>query len=135
MLHAPVSEAVRQCARLATAIALLTAVGVAILTGVLSIIAGWGTITIGAAGLLVLAALCLTIGYVVTIQTVRVGDLSVSAPFRYTTMLGAVVLGYLVFEETPNGLTLLGCFVVLASGLYAVHLERQVVAMAAVARS
>jgi drug/metabolite transporter (DMT)-like permease len=62
---------------------------------------------------------------VFTIQTVRVGDLSVSAPFRYTTLVGSVVIGLVVFDEVPDALTVIGCAVILGAGLYAIHLERQ----------
>ena len=105
-------------------IALLTAVALAALTGVLSIFNGWGEITPAAAGLVGLACVSLAVGYVFTIQTVRVGDLSVSAPFRYTTLLGAVVIGIWFFDETPDALTVLGCTVIVVAGIYAIRLDR-----------
>ncbi|MGA9278060.1 DMT family transporter [Ilumatobacter sp.] len=108
----------------ASVVALVTAVSLTVMTGVLAAFTGWNAVTTRAGLYLVLACLCLMVGYVLTIQSVRVGDLSVSAPFRYTTLLGAVVLGYLFFDEIPDTLTLIGCGVILASGLYAIHLER-----------
>lgn len=110
----------------ASLIALVTAVGLTALTGCLAIFSGWNTISNTAWILIVLACLCLIVGYIFTIQTVRVSDLSVSAPFRYTTLLGAVVLGYVFFDEIPDTLTLVGCSVILVSGMYAIHLERHV---------
>jgi drug/metabolite transporter (DMT)-like permease len=112
----------------ADSVALITAVGLTILTGAISVFTGWNAVTPRAALLVVLACLSLTVGYIFTIQTVRVGDLSVSAPFRYTTLLGAVVLGYLFFAEIPDGLTLTGCAVIVTSGIYAIRLERRKVA-------
>ncbi len=109
----------------AASVALITAVGLTILTGAISVFTGWNAVTPRAALLVVLACLSLTVGYIFTIQTVRVGDLSVSAPFRYTTLLGAVVLGYLFFAEIPDALTLAGCVVIITSGLYAIRLERR----------
>ena len=108
----------------ASTISLLTAIGLTLLTGVLSAIAGWGPLTSKAIVALAFACLFLVVGYVFTIQTVRVGELSVSAPFRYTTLLGAVVLGYVVFDEVPDGFTIIGCSVIVGSGLYALYLER-----------
>lgn len=109
----------------AALIAFITAVGVTGLTGAITVFTGWNTIITKAWLLTVLACGCLIIGYIFTIQTVRVGDLSASPPFRYTTLLGAVVLGYLLFDEIPDALTMVGCSIILLSGLYAIHLERR----------
>ena len=96
-------------------IALITAAAIAVMTGVLAAFTGWHSVTGRAVLVLAAACLCLVVGYLFTIQTVRVGDLSVSAPFRYTTLLGAVVLGFAFFDEVPNGLTLTGCIVIVLS--------------------
>lgn len=109
----------------AASVALITAVGLTVLTGIIAAVTGWNAVTLRGALLVVLACLCLTVGYIFTIQTVRVGDLSVSAPFRYTTLLGAVVLGYLFFREVPDALTFAGCAVIVASGMYAIRLDRR----------
>ena len=108
----------------ASFIAFITAVAMTVMTGGLAVFTGWNPVTPRAAVVVAAACLCLIVGYVFTIQTVRVGDLSISAPFRYTTLLGAVVLGYVFFNEIPNELTIAGCAIILASGVYAVRLER-----------
>jgi drug/metabolite transporter (DMT)-like permease len=69
------------------------------------------TVTVGA-----LARVCPVAGYLFVIQAVRVGDLSVSAPFRYT-MVGAVAVGIVLFDETPDALTLVGCTLIVAAGV------------------
>ncbi|MEM7140264.1 MAG: DMT family transporter [Actinomycetota bacterium] len=104
-------------------VATLTAAGLTILTGVISIFTGWGEIRGSAIVLLAIACGCLSIGYWGTIQTVRVGELSVSAPFRYTAVLGAVVAGMAFFDETPNALTLVGCTLIVTAGVAAVRIE------------
>jgi len=108
----------------ALSIAFVTAVALAALTGPLSLLTGWHGFTTGS-GLFLTASVCsLVFGYLFTIQTVRVGDLSVSAPFRYSILVGAVVIGYLLFGEVPDRFTVIGSLVIVATGLYAVHLER-----------
>lgn len=102
----------------------VTAIAITAMTGVLAVFTGWNPINGTSAVVVAAACLCLVVGYVFTIQTVRVGDISVSAPFRYTTLLGAVVLGYVLFDEIPNTLTIIGCTIILASGIYAIRLER-----------
>ena len=109
----------------ATSIAFVTASGLAMLTGVISVFSGWRHLSIESALLIGLSIGSLFFGYLFTIQTVRIGDLSISAPFRYSLLLGAVVLGYVLFDEVPDGLTILGSIVIVFSGIAAVAIERQ----------
>ena len=108
-----------------TSVALMTALGLAGLTGVITVFTGWDPIDGDAALALGLAVGFLLVGYTFSIQTVRVGDLSVSAPFRYTLLLGAVVIGPVLFDEAPDALTVIGSAVIVVSGMFAVHLERR----------
>ena len=48
----------------------------------------------------------------------------VLAPFWYTQMLWAIVVGYLLFADVPDVLTLVGAGIVLGSGLYVWWRER-----------
>ena len=109
----------------ALSVALVTAAGLALLTGVITACVGWDPVGLDAAVPLALAVVFLVVGYLFSIQTVRVGDLSVSAPFRYTLLLGAVVVGAVLFDETPDALTIAGSVVIVISGLWAIRLERQ----------
>ena len=77
------------------------------------------------AGLAVAAVLVL-IGYWSLIEAMRTAEISAVAPFRYTVVLWAMVLGYLVFGEVPNASTLVGAVIVIAAGLYTLHRERVV---------
>lgn len=106
-------------------IALLTAVGLSVLTGTISIVTGWTQPTGRAIVLVALACACLIVGYVFTIETVRVGDLSVSAPFRYTTLIGAVAIGAVFFDEIPDLVTVAGCAVIVIAGVVSIRLERR----------
>ena len=98
-------------------IALLTAIAITSMTGTISMVTGWGTITARSAVVLMLACACLVAGYLFAIETVRVGDLSVSAPFRYTTVVGAVIVGLTFFDETPDLLTIVGCVLIVTAGV------------------
>lgn len=48
------------------------------------------------------------------------------APLHYSEIVAAVVMGYLVFGDFPNAMTWAGIAVIVASGLYVIHRERQV---------
>ncbi|MGI9615076.1 MAG: DMT family transporter [Acidimicrobiales bacterium] len=100
-------------------IALLTALAITAMTGSVSATTGWGAVTARAALMLALACVCLVAGYLFLIETVRVSDLSVTAPFRYTAVIGAVIVGLVFFDEIPDALTLLGCTAIVTAGVAA----------------
>jgi drug/metabolite transporter (DMT)-like permease len=73
--------------------------------------------------LLVGAGLFVTCGYFFIVATVRLGDLSATAPFRYTEVVFAIIAGILVFNEYPDLFSYVGMALVIAAGLYAAHRE------------
>ena len=99
------------------AVALLTAVAITAMAGTISVVTGWGALTPRAVVVLVVACVFLAVGYLFVIETVRVGDLSVSAPLRYTAVVGAVAVGFAFFHETPDALTIIGCTLIVLAGV------------------
>ncbi|WP_341870306.1 DMT family transporter [Paracoccus shanxieyensis] len=75
--------------------------------------------------LLALAAVLLTIAYVSAVATMRVGEISFVAPFRYTSLIWAVILGLAVFGEWPDLWTWIGSALVVGAGLYSILRERR----------
>ena len=85
---------------------------------------GWATPSGRSLALLGLAAVLLLIGYQCVIMALRVGDISAVAPFRYSALLWALLLGYLVFGDVPDALMVTGASIIVLSGLYAFYRER-----------
>ena len=50
---------------------------------------------------------------------------SILAPFQYLEILGATLLGVVIFGEFPGPVTWLGISIIVASGLYVFHRERR----------
>lgn len=73
---------------------------------------------------IVIAAVFLIGGYLMAIKTMRVGDLSLTAPFRYTSLLWAILLGWVLFGALPDRMTTLGALIVVGSGVYMLLRER-----------
>ena len=59
-----------------------------------------------------------SIGYLLLISSLRVGELSVIMPFRYSRIVFLLILGVLVFGERPNLSMLIGSALIIASGVY-----------------
>lgn len=70
-------------------------------------------------------SLCWVVGQVAVLAAYRIGRIADVAPFAYTQIIWAVVLGYLVFSDLPDLLALSGCAVVIVSGVAAARESRQ----------
>jgi drug/metabolite transporter (DMT)-like permease len=85
---------------------------------------GWRPVSAESLGLLATAAVLLLIGYHFVITAMRTGEISFIAPFRYTALLWAIALGFIVFSDVPDGPMILGATIVVGSGLYTLYRER-----------
>ncbi len=62
-------------------------------------------------------------GYYALVAAMRIGDVAVITPFRYTRLVMALFIGWLVFDEPADTMTLLGGTIIVASGLYTLMRE------------
>ncbi|MEO0341989.1 MAG: DMT family transporter [Pseudomonadota bacterium] len=66
-----------------------------------------------------LVAIFVGIGGLIAIAgAMRFGDISATAPFRYSRVVFAVIVGYFVFAEWPTPIMWLGIALVIGSGLF-----------------
>lgn len=106
-------------------VTLLTALAITIVGAMLMVpLGGWTPLSHHALGLLGLAAVLVLIGYQCVILALRAGDISAVAPFRYSQLIWAMLLGYFVFDDVPDAAMVIGASVIVFSGLYAFHRER-----------
>lgn len=76
-------------------------------------------------GLLVFgASVFVLIGYLCSVMVMRVGEVGFIAPFRYTSLVWALGLGWLIFGNWPDPITMLGAGLVVATGLFTLFRER-----------
>ena len=66
------------------------------------------------------------VAYYGIVAAMRVGEVSFVTPFRYSRLIFALVVGFFVFQERPDALTLIGATIIVASGIYTVWRERRV---------
>ncbi len=105
-------------------ITLATALAVTVLSGCITLATGWQPFGLREFALLGVAAGFLASGYFLLVQCMRAGEVSLTAPFRYTAVLFAMVLGYGIWGEVPTGWAWLGIALLVGSGLYMLHSER-----------
>ena len=106
-------------------VALVASVAVTVLAGLASITQQWAEPSNLAWAQLAGASVFIIGGYVFSVMTMRIGDIGAVTPFRYTSLLWALLLGFVVFGEWPNGLTLIGAAIVVATGIFTLMRERR----------
>lgn len=62
-------------------------------------------------------------GHYTMIEAFRYAEAAVAAPFRYSAILWAGLLGFFIWSDVPDGWDIAGTCIVIASGLYILHRE------------
>ncbi|WP_312529607.1 DMT family transporter [Paracoccus sp. (in: a-proteobacteria)] len=104
-------------------IAIYAAVAVMIFSLILTTQEVWVMPQLNQIALLALAAILFAVGAITVVATMRLGEISFVAPFRYTALIWAILLGWLIFGEWPDVWTQLGALLIVAAGLYAIWRE------------
>ena len=64
-----------------------------------------------------LAAFFIIFGYYSAVLVMRSGEISFISPFRYSAIIFALILGFFLFDETPDNYAAFGIIVVIVSGI------------------
>ncbi|MDJ1009759.1 MAG: DMT family transporter [Paracoccaceae bacterium] len=105
-------------------VAFAGSLGVMVFAGFGAAATEWAPMTGHAAGQMAGAVVAIVLAYLLSVAVMRVGEIGFVAPFRYASLVAALFLGLAVFGEWPDGLTLIGSVIVVATGLYMLWRER-----------
>jgi len=86
---------------------------------------GWVTPTNGEFASLVAIGVLGGSGHIFLTESYRYASASVVAPFDYTAMIWALVLGYMMFGEQPTAMVVLGSAIIAGAGLFVIWREHQ----------
>ncbi|MDJ0820703.1 MAG: DMT family transporter [Paracoccaceae bacterium] len=78
----------------------------------------WQPLTLRSGSLVLATSLFIMGGYSFSVFVMRVGEISFVAPFRYTGLIMALILGFVFFGEWPGLLTQIGAAIIVATGLF-----------------
>jgi drug/metabolite transporter (DMT)-like permease len=84
---------------------------------------GWVVPSWTVALLLIMAGLLGGIGQIFLTSSYRYADASLVAPFDYTSMILALLIGYFIFDEVPTGTMLIGAAIVILAGVLIIARE------------
>ena len=107
-------------------VVLSTAVGSALFAGIMMIGSEWDTVSAVSWLLILGAAVAVLIATFLSVMAMRIGEIGFVSPFRYTSMLGAIGLGILIFGDWPDQPTLVGTLIIVSTGIYTFHREQKV---------
>jgi drug/metabolite transporter (DMT)-like permease len=80
---------------------------------------GWAPLTAAQAALLILSGFCGGIAQILMTEAYRHAEASTVAPFEYTSIILALLVGYLIFGDQPT------IQIVVGAGIFIVWRERQ----------
>ncbi len=106
-------------------VALCAGVSVTVMGFIGASVQGWTPVSAYEAVLILCAAAMLTFGYTLSVMVMRVGDIGFVAPFRYSSLIWAIFLGWAAFGALPDGWTLVGAALVVATGIFTLWRERK----------
>lgn len=85
----------------------------------------WAPMSASAALMLGGAVVAIFAAYFFSVAAMRSGDIGFVAPYRYSALIVALLLGVIVFDEVPGNLTLIGAALITATGLYTLFRENR----------
>jgi len=107
-------------------VTLAAAVTVLVCSGIASTATPWVDVSQSQWMMILGSSICVFSGYYFSVRVMRIGDIAFIAPFRYTSLICALILGWFVFGDWPTPMTMLGAAVVVATGLFTFYRERAV---------
>ena len=105
-------------------VALSTTLGITAFAALMLIGTEWADINFASWSLIIAAAAAVTVATLLSVVAMRTGDIGFVSPFRYTSLIGAIGLGILLFGEWPDGITLLGAAIIAFAGIYSLYREQ-----------
>lgn len=82
---------------------------------------GWQPLTLSASIWLIVNGLLNAGAHFLMIEALRLGAAGLVSPFRYTAILWATVAGFLVWQEVPDVMTMIGAAMLVVSGVLIVR--------------
>ncbi len=106
-----------------TAAVVLVSTAVVTLAGFASAPFGWAPLRTSDLALFAAGAILVGLAQALMVESLRLGEVGLVVPFKYTSLVWALVLGALVWGELPDSWTWSGGVLIVGAGLYIGHRE------------
>ncbi|WP_170575817.1 DMT family transporter [Ruegeria atlantica] len=105
-------------------VTLATSLSITLAASVATLLTGWTPIPQDAGLMVASAAIFVLAGYLFSVMVMRAGDVGFIAPFRYSSLIWALGLGWVMFGDWPDTITMIGAALVVGAGLFTLFRER-----------
>lgn len=105
-------------------VAIASSISLTALSGGVASLQEWKPLALHHLLWLAAAGACVSGAFYLLILSMREGEMSVIAPFRYAALLFALILGYFVWGDIPNAMAWCGIALLVTAGVYVLHSER-----------
>jgi drug/metabolite transporter (DMT)-like permease len=102
---------------------LVISTSIVALAGLVTVPFGWVALGWREIGLFAVTAVLVGVSQSLMIEAFRYGEVGLVGPFKYTSLVWAVLLGALMWGDVPGPSIWVGSVIVIASGLYIWHRE------------
>lgn len=93
--------------------------------GFLTIFLGWQIPSWQDAALMIFMGIIGGVGQILVTESYHHADTSLIAPFDYTSMIWAMIIGWFLFSEWPQQNVIIGASIVIAAGMFVIWREHQ----------
>ncbi len=100
--------------------------GVVVLVGAATAPFGWAPMTAKDVGLMALSGFLVGTAHFLLIESFRLAEAALVAPFKYFNMVWAVLFGFVIWGHVPDTWTVTGAVFVIASVLYTTRREAEI---------
>jgi drug/metabolite transporter (DMT)-like permease len=107
-------------------VSFITSVCIMGVSGIAALFIDWTPVTWEGMSILFAASIFVIAGYILSVSSVRIGEVGFVSPFRYTILIFSMILSITIFGDVPDFWMLLGSSIVVATGIYTFYRERKV---------
>jgi drug/metabolite transporter (DMT)-like permease len=107
-----------------SSIAILLTTNLALMgAGLFTMPFAWQTPSLFDAGVMAVSGILVAVGHYYTIETFRHAATALVSPYKYLSIIWAMLLGLLIWGDVPDSWMITGTLLVVGSGLYILHRE------------
>ncbi|WP_281973111.1 DMT family transporter [Ruegeria faecimaris] len=106
------------------AVTLATTATITLTAVLVTSVSGWVPVPAAAGSMVACAAVFVLTGYLFSVIVMRAGEIGFIAPFRYSSLIWALGLGWAVFGDWPDRITMAGAALVVGAGMFMLFRER-----------
>ena len=88
------------------------------LAGVFTFPLGWNSLQLDHIWIFIVSGLLVGLAQYLMIEAFRLGKVAVISPFKYSSLLWAILIGLLVWNDFPSKYVILGAIILILSGIY-----------------